>query len=92
MASDDTEETILIVPPDVDLAALGKHVLEGGPVPDRCRVRSLAEWMADGRVEDCDCGLLQCECVVIRQHEEGCSFRLTITSPVDVGPMECDCR
>lgn len=84
-------EDILIVPPDVDIGQLGDFVLGKGPLPERCYVEPIEVWMARGRVPDCDCGLLQCACVQIRPHAKLCAFRLSITSPVDVGHMDCDC-
>lgn len=85
------DDEILIIPPDVDVAALGAFILEGGPMPEGCHREPFAEWTARGRLPDCDCDLLQCACDVIRPHQPDCSFRLSITSPVDVGPMDCDC-
>lgn len=90
MCTDD-EETILIIPPDVDVYALGEHVMHGEPIPPRCHYESLKEWMARGRVDDCDCGLMQCVCISIRPHTPECAFRLSLTSVIDVGILECDC-
>jgi hypothetical protein len=84
-------DDILIVPSDVDVAEMGEFLLGRGPLPERCYVEPIAVWMARGRVSDCDCDLLQCECEQIRSHSKGCAFRLSITSVVDVGCMECDC-
>lgn len=86
------QDKILIIPPDVSLAELGDYAMKGGPVPSRAYEEDFEEWTARGRVPDCDCGLLQCACEAIRPHQKSCAFRLSITSPVDFGPMECDCR
>ena len=44
--------------------------------------RDEKEWMAQSRVLDCDCQLLQCVCVEARKHKLGCQWRLAMTCPV----------
>lgn len=55
------------------------------------RPASFREWSSRGRVSDCDCDLLQCQCVEIRQHKPDCERRLSITSPIDFGLFDCTC-
>lgn len=45
------------------------------------------EYMARGRVADCDCQLIQCVCAEARKHKIGCQRRLAMTCPV---PISCD--
>jgi hypothetical protein len=45
------------------------------------------EWMAEGRVPDCDCQLISCVCAEKRKHKEGCQYRLALTCAI---PIECE--
>jgi hypothetical protein len=42
------------------------------------------EWMAEGRVTDCDCQLISCVCVEKRKHKEGCQYRLAISCAIPI--------
>lgn len=88
-----SDQQILIVPPDVDIEALAQAVDTGGPLPAGAYYMSFDEWTAIGRIEDCDCGLLQCRCLDIRGHARDCTHRLSIQSPVVLlcnhGHAEC---
>lgn len=65
---------------------------EGNPTDAPLRTEPLKDWMARGRVPDCDCGLLQCQCTVIRQHKPKCMLRLSITAPWNAAPEPCTCH
>jgi hypothetical protein len=45
------------------------------------------EYLARGRVPDCDCQMIQCVCVEARQHDRECRWRKAITAPVG---FECE--
>lgn len=40
------------------------------------------EYLARGRVADCDCQMLQCVCVEARKHKPECRWRTAILAPV----------
>jgi hypothetical protein len=61
-------------------------------------IDSEEEFLARGRVPDCDCGIIQCCCTEARQHGPMCHWRIALLCPfglpcdphgVDVCP-ECD--
>ncbi len=78
---DDDSNQVLLVPSNVDAAQLAAYVAGEGPLPDGARLEDYDTFTARGRVQDCDCGLIVCECVRIRQHEEGCMLRSALRSP-----------
>jgi hypothetical protein len=41
-----------------------------------------AEYIAQGRVEDCDCQMLQCVCVEVRKHKPECRWRKALVAPI----------
>ena len=49
--------------------------------------KSVEQFMARDRVEDCDCELISCVCVEARVHRENCPYRGAMTCAV---PIECD--
>jgi len=61
------------------------------------------EFMARGRVADCDCGLISCVCEEARKHKPECRFRKALTCAVGISCDEhgydvcpkcdpCDCE
>jgi hypothetical protein len=56
---------------------------EGKPLPG-VEYTSFEEFTARGRVADCDCDLIVCACIEIRQHKEGCRYRLALSCPVEI--------
>lgn len=57
------------------------------PLPPGVTAEPLEDFMARGRVDDCDCGLIQCECVRARAHTKDCKFRKALTCVIG---FECD--
>jgi len=45
------------------------------------------EWVARGRVPDCDCQMLQCRCQEARQHKPECRWRKALLAPIG---FECE--
>ena len=86
----DLSDKVLIIPDDMAPEALMAYVATGA-VPPGARVEDIEVWMARGRVPDCDCGLLQCQCALIRPHARECLFRRSILSVFDVGILDCSC-
>jgi hypothetical protein len=48
---------------------------------------TLEEYMAIGRVPDCDCQLIRCVCTDARKHVVGCIYRLALTCAI---PIPCE--
>lgn len=48
---------------------------------------SEAEFRAEGRAKDCDCGMIRCVCLDARKHDKGCAFRRALTCAVGI---ECE--
>ena len=73
---------------DAALRGLNQYV-ETGVVPDGANItlEDFKTWTARGRLEDCDCGLLQCACAEARQHKKECVYRLALTCAI---PIECE--
>jgi len=57
------------------------------PLPPGVSVEPLEDFMARGRAQDCDCGLIQCECVRARAHSADCKFRRALVCAIG---FECD--
>lgn len=81
------DDKVVIVPADVDPGALAEFMFNNGPAPQGTRVESAREFMARGRVEDCDCEMIQCVCVLARQHDKDCKFRRALTCAIGI---ECE--
>lgn|SRR5574341_127792 len=88
-------EKILLVPDgeidrDLDgcVEKIGAYFTsDGAVVLEPLREMDLAEFMAIGRVEDCDCGHIQCCCEVRCGHDDECRFRQAATCAV---PIACE--
>ena len=76
---------VLIIPESTTPEQLANCIV-GGAVPPGSRGMTLEEFKRIGRVEDCDCGLLQCVCAQARQHKDGCPLKLSMTCAI---PIEC---
>lgn len=63
------------------------HFIETGELPPGSRRMTLKDFKAIGRVENCDCGLIQCVCQQARQHKNGCPLKLAMTCAI---PIECN--
>ena len=53
------DDVIHIIPADItddELVRLYDYFEERGPMPERARTESMTQYMARGRVADCDCG------------------------------------
>lgn len=70
---------------DIDFVAMVKRMLEATGV--EVVFEDEKEWMARGRVADCDCQLLQCVCTEARKHKPDCRFRIALTCAI---PIECE--
>jgi len=81
------DNKVVTVPEDVDPGTLAKFIFEDGPLPPGGRVEGVETFMARGRVEDCDCELIQCVCAIARQHAEDCKFRKALTCAIGI---ECE--
>lgn len=75
-------DKILLITPDVNLDELKDYIEDKGPLPAGARLEDWETHTARGRVADCDCGLIYCECTRIRMHVEGCGLRTALLSPV----------
>jgi len=76
---------VLVVPESTTPDQLADYVT-GGSFPVGATIMTLDELMARERVEDCNCGLIQCICQQARQHKEDCLLRLSMTCAI---PIEC---
>lgn len=74
---------VLHVPETVSPEALMAYV-ETGELPEGSTEEPIEDFMARGRVKDCDCGLLQCACLEARKHKKSCRHRLALICPVEV--------
>jgi hypothetical protein len=72
---------VLVVPPGTAAGDVEDY-LRGGDLPAGGRTTSLVEFLAEGRVADCDCGLLCCACLAARVHMKECRYRRTLLSRV----------
>lgn len=81
------DKQVLVVKEDVAAEALGSYLFDDGPVPEGAHEESFEEFTARGRVEGCDCGLIQCACSTIRPHKKECRFRMSVSCPIAI---ECD--
>jgi hypothetical protein len=48
---------------------------------------TLEEYMAMGRVADCDCQLIKCVCTEARKHDKRCIYRIAMTCAI---PIACE--
>jgi len=64
-------------------AQLAAH-LQGGPLPPGYIYKPLEEIYAEGRIDDCTCGLISCVCKVVRVHKQDCRFRISLVCPVGI--------
>lgn len=78
---------VVVVPPDVDPGALGAYLRGDGPMPMGAHGETYEEFSSRGRVEDCDCELIQCVCAQARLHGKDCRFRRALTCAV---PIDCE--
>lgn len=78
---------VVVVPEDVNIDELGEFLSGNGPIPAGSYLESYEKFSARGRVEDCDCGLIQCACAQTRPHDQDCSFRIAMTCAV---PINCE--
>jgi hypothetical protein len=51
---------------------------------DLVQFEDAEEWMARGRVADCDCQLISCVCAEARTHEPKCRHRVALTCAVAI--------
>jgi len=87
-SSDFDNDPAIIVPDSPDLAEkLANYFLGKGPLPEGSVVMTHKEFMAIGRVENCDCQQIICVCEQVRQHVKGCFYRKSIECPI---PIDCD--
>lgn len=77
---------VLIVTPETSLDQLMACVT-GGPLPDGSIGMSFDEYQKIGRIDDCDCKLIQCVCLEARQHKIDCPYRKALTCAI---PFECE--
>ena len=77
---------VLIVPASTTPEQQADCVVNG-VLPPGSREMTLEDFKKVGRVEDCDCGHLQCVCELVRQHKDDCPLRLAISCAI---PIECD--
>lgn len=78
---------VLVVTEKTSPEAIAAYLFDGGPMPEGAYEETFEEYSARGRVHDCDCQLIQCVCLVKRQHQEDCRFRVSLTCAV---PIECE--
>lgn len=77
---------VLVITSETPVEALGDYLLGDGGMPEGSVAMTMADFQAIGRVEDCDCGLIQCCCEVARRHTKECRFRVSITCAI---PIDC---
>lgn len=76
-----------MVPSDVDVGALGDYVFGDGPMPIGAHGETFDEFSARGRLDDCDCQLIECVCAVARTHKKDCRMRKALTCAI---PISCE--
>ena len=79
---------ILIVKPETGVADVAVYVESGGTiVPNTAREVPLADFMAQGRAENCTCRLIECSCALVAGHKNDCRFRIAVLCAVGI---ECE--
>ncbi len=74
---------VLHVPETVSPEALMAYV-ETGALPEGSVEEPIEDFMARGRVEDCDCDMIECVCTLVRPHKKRCRYRIALICPVEV--------
>jgi hypothetical protein len=74
---------VLHVPETVSPEALMAYV-ETGALPEGSVEEPIEDFMARGRVKDCDCDMIECVCLQIRQHKKRCPYCVALICPVEV--------
>lgn len=77
---------VLVVPENTTPEQLANYIFTGEP-PEKSVGMTLEEFERIGRVEDCDCGLIQCVCQEARKHKKDCPLRFSMTCAI---PFPCD--
>lgn len=84
-----TKEIVLVINSSAEefiIAAAVAYAQKGVVLPN-AHVEDPKTFMQCGRVPDCDCRLIECVCLVARQHKAKCQFRKALTCAVAIA---CD--